>query len=47
VVAGGDLMPPAHNRAAELTHLGRTVLVLEICAEPGYELKGEVGSWWS
>jgi hypothetical protein len=36
-------VPPAHDRAAELGDLGRTRVVLQIGAEPGDELEGEIG----
>jgi hypothetical protein len=42
-VPGGDLVAPPHDGAAELANLGRARVVLEIGAEPGREVEGEVG----
>ena len=42
-VPRGDLVAPTHDRASELAHLGRAVLVLEVVAKPLDEGGGEVG----
>lgn len=39
---GGDLAGAADHGSAELTDLEWEVGVLEVVAEPGYELDGEV-----
>ena len=42
-VPGGDLLPPADQRAAEGAGLDRVVGVLEVVTELGHPLEGELG----
>jgi hypothetical protein len=43
LMPGGDLVTPADDGPSELTDLGETRVVLEIGAEAGDELEGDVG----
>jgi hypothetical protein len=47
LVPGGDLFTPSQEGSAELADLERARLVLEVVAEPGHDLRGDIRSVWS